>query len=600
LKPPLLVTTALEDTVVANDEIVLLGEWCKLYRDRLKWRHIRHEVLAFHWDHAGKREFDYDYLYGVYEKVLLELVMALNDFHDTRYDRRCWEIILGTWLVSYVSALFDRWESLRGAFERYGSLRSVLLELNGNYRPPFGSLEQIEQCVDDRYNYELYLDIIRAEYPDRCALIPVRPSSIEPNYLYSPKHARTTGFRYLARRIAAQLVGACAELLPRPRIVFVTSYFPPGALLRLNLMFGQLPTRSRLLDTPLDNGDIRHGDTAFRAALDARLSSIAPSVADNRGRFETFLRTRVARDIPWLYLEGYSELRAQARDLRNRRCHTIVTAGSIWHDELFKAWAAEQVHEGSKLIVCEHGGSFPARQYIFSKDESISDWYVPTYLEHHPKHKQLPPTKYVSARPVGQHVPRYLTLVGFDVPRYVIRASSQPHATQALDCMEDSLRLIRGLPPEIVQHVRIKPHVAHSVFGWELRARYVDRLGAEAVLPDMPLSKAFTLSRVIVCTYPQSTFTEAMLTGLPTVLFFDPKLHGLHPVADACVRTLQRAEIVFFDPAEAAHHIANIWTNPTSWWRSAAVQSARAEFLTASMNLQPRPLLQWSEFLRAL
>lgn len=594
----LLVTTALEQTCIDDRDVVLLGEWCKLYRDRARWDAIQHKVLPFHWDVPGKRETDYEYLKDFYGRVLDDLAAALDLRHGVRGGRRYWEIVTGTWLVSYLSVLFDRWECLRLAFARHERLRTVALAEAEPLNPPSGSIEQVEQCVDDTYNHHLCLDIIRREYLGRCDII--ERFDVPPAHVVDAGLPQARSNRQTLRAFLRRAVSSATRLFPDPRIAFVASYFPKRALLRLNLMLGQAPkSEAPVLEAPPAGAATAAVDSGARQWLAERIAAAPADRACGTG-FESYARERVARDIPRLYLEGYATVRARARELRSERCRVIVSAGAVWHDELFKVWAAEQVTAGSKLVVCEHGGSFPARQYIFDRDENIADVFTPTFLAYHPKHVLLPPTKYVEAKPVRGGEARYLMIVAFDVPRYVIRAASQPHASQALQCMEDAVRLCAALPQEVTRCVRVKPHVASSMFGWDFRARYANRLGAQAVLPDMSLPEAFKLSRIIVCTYPQSTFAEAMLTGLPTVMFFDPTLHGLHSVADDCLESLRAANIVFFDPEAAARHIAQVWADPRAWWDSAPVRAARETFLRSSMNAQPAPLRAWSKFLTGL
>ena len=47
----LLVTTALEETWQDSEHILFLGEWCKLYNQKLKWEKIDHSVAPVSYTH---------------------------------------------------------------------------------------------------------------------------------------------------------------------------------------------------------------------------------------------------------------------------------------------------------------------------------------------------------------------------------------------------------------------------------------------------------------------------------------------------------------------------------------------------------------------
>ena len=119
-------------------------------------------------------------------------------------------------------------------------------------------------------------------------------------------------------------------------------------------------------------------------------------------------------------------------------------------------------------------------------------------------------------------------------------------------------------------------------------------------MEDMPLSRAFIQARVIVCTYPQTTFSEAMLTGIPTLMFFDPEVCDIHPVGRGLMRTLEDARIVFSDPKSAAEHLCEVWDDTETWWNGAETQRARDAFLETTMNQQRWPLVKWAGLLRGL
>ena len=133
----LLVTTGLLETYGKDEEILFLGEWCKPYKNNDLIQARKYTTIPYHWSDTNKRRHDYDYLGELFERVLVGLVSSLNKFHNTDYSLRYWRIILGPWLFTYVSVLWDRWENIRVAFdvEEFNSTIVMILDADMTVPP---------------------------------------------------------------------------------------------------------------------------------------------------------------------------------------------------------------------------------------------------------------------------------------------------------------------------------------------------------------------------------------------------------------------------------------------------------------------------------
>ena len=106
-----LVTSYIRETFDKDSNNILLGNWCKppngdqiLYRDS--------EIIKYHFDNHTKLENDRKYLCDLFYKILKNLTVYMNNFHEEKRPERYWHIVLGPWLVNQISILWDRWESL--------------------------------------------------------------------------------------------------------------------------------------------------------------------------------------------------------------------------------------------------------------------------------------------------------------------------------------------------------------------------------------------------------------------------------------------------------------------------------------------------------
>ena len=104
-------------------------------------------------------------------------------------------------------------------------------------------------------------------------------------------------------------------------------------------------------------------------------------------------------------------------------------------------------------------------------------------------------------------------------------------------------------------------------------------------------------SRVIICSYPETTFSEAMATDIPTILVYSEQLYELNDVAMPLFKMLKTAKIIFNSASEASSHINSIWADPGAWWESSETIFARAEFRRQALNIDSDWLVKWANLL---
>ena len=99
----------------------------------------------------------------------------------------------------------------------------------------------------------------------------------------------------------------------------------------------------------------------------------------NCSEFELFVRNIISRQIPTIYLEGYTELTNQATTLSwPTNPKVIFTSSSYSTDDVFKVYAAEKTEQGSPLVIGQHGGGIGTHLWAFYEEHqiTISDSYL--------------------------------------------------------------------------------------------------------------------------------------------------------------------------------------------------------------------------------
>ena len=124
-----LITTAIKETFPENidEKVLFLGEWCKDYHSKSIWGNRNYILVDTYLKDIEKLNRDHEYLEGFYEHMLQSLSNTLNEYHNTNYPLRYWRIVLGHWLSSYISAVWNRWESLRIVFDNHKFDKTYLI-----------------------------------------------------------------------------------------------------------------------------------------------------------------------------------------------------------------------------------------------------------------------------------------------------------------------------------------------------------------------------------------------------------------------------------------------------------------------------------------
>lgn len=587
---PLLVLTALEDTWGTTQPLLFLGEWCKRYERRDMWSKRANRTVPFHWDDRRKLREDYDYLESLHKRLLSSLSQSLNELHGVSYDERYWQIQLDPWLMSYLGVMFDRWECLRVAFLENTDCELFHIRETTEFPAPYSYSEFVQDAAySDMWNQRVYQKIISTQYLDKVRLVPVSRNLIESNHEHP---AVISESRLKLKNVVSNVLRLLGKF-HHPDVVFLGATFAPVALVRLNIALGQFPSLKFLHALPAATvTNSWPNETELRSAVQLAFHE--------NSDFERFIKSVLVSDLPRCVLEGYSMLRKHANTIPIRP-RAIVTGSSHWDDASAKTWIAEKSASGTAFIVLEHGGSLPPYKELFDFEPAISDVRVSWFTPYHRKHVQLPPPRMAGRYGTVFQIRRllspkkYCSLIANENSLWVHRAHFYPMAYQWSDSFSMVLKLFDKLNADVRDHFRIKPYPVSQ--GWKTAQRFADELGMEALHTERSLERVYAMSKVIVCSYPETTFSEAMASSVPTILMFPERFYELNPIANPLLEILRRAKIAFNDPGEAASHLNTIWQNTDAWWMSHETVFARKEFYRQALNLDRRWLSKWTEFL---
>lgn len=323
-----LITTALEETWVHGQPVLFLGEWCRLYSRKELWSDMDAVVQPYHWDDRDRHYHDSEYVHDLFERMLVDLADRLNGLNGVDHSLRYWRILVGPWLAYFVNVLFDRWSSVKSAFDNFEISGTTILAGNDDNLTPNDMSSFGDLITGDEWNHYIYAEIL--SYIGLLPLIFVAKKT-------KCEEPKVDFRKWCVKGIIKKWLNKLALLYAKEGdILFLDSYLPPLNEIVLCLKFRQMPIlweRVRPVQVELD-----------------RRSRNWAMFSRSESDFEKFLVSMIPKQIPKVYLEGYQRLMGQVNSLPWPKSPKLIfSSNCLWYDSVFVAYTAEKLEQGSKL-----------------------------------------------------------------------------------------------------------------------------------------------------------------------------------------------------------------------------------------------------------
>lgn len=562
-----LVTTAKEETWPTSGEpILFLGEWCRLYGRKDRWEQLNAEVAPYHWDDRNKLHEDYRYLNELYERLLTDLAVKLNQIHGVNHSHRYWRILIGPWLGFFTQALFDRWFMLKRVVEQGDIFSCNVIERDDLAMIPNDMEEFCKLFVNDDWNEYLYGQLLIKE----CVTHGIHIQQVKK--CSTPKaEQKTLKTKLSLKNCAGALINSVNGYLTRADDhFFLASYLPLRTELLLQLRLGQFP--KRWCSSPLPR---------FRPVASQRAWSLSCKREMDEGAFEAVARKMIQNHIPVAYLEGYKHLTVLACYLPwPKKPKSIFTSNSFESNDLFKAWAAEKTQAGVPLLIGQHGGHFGMSPFAFHEEHQIKiadKWLSWGWAD--PQRPKIIPVGNLKAfgRNAAYDPTGGALMVGMALPRYSYHLYAVPVSRQQLDYFDDQKCFLSYLPAEIRKQVTLRLYM-HD-YGWGQAQRWQDEdLGVQIDDGSAKITSLIAKCRIYIATYNATTYLESLTWNVPTLIFWNPEHWELNDDAQPYLEILESVGVFHPTPESAAKKLIAIWDNVEGWWQSPQVQDAMYKF----------------------
>jgi putative transferase (TIGR04331 family) len=97
---------------------------------------------------------------------------------------------------------------------------------------------------------------------------------------------------------------------------------------------------------------------------------------------------------------------------------------------------------------------------------------------------------------------------------------------------------------------------------------------------------------------PITTFLEALVANIPTIVFWNPDRWEFRVEAQPYFDNLREVGILWDNPEDAAAKLESIYGDPWAWWGSDAVQESRRRFVNRYGLSNNNWASQWAKALK--
>lgn len=560
----ILVTTSLQETWPSSSEpIIFLGEWCLLHSKKNYWEKLNFRVLPYHWDNRKKFKEDFDYLKSLYELVLVQLSLKLNDIHEVNHPVHYWRIVLGPWLNYFIQVVYDRWAMLKVAFKARDISRIKIIKRKNGELTPNDTDEFIDFIINDNWNEMIYAKIfLFLEKPFKNIVI----ENISPSKIITALDSRSSYKKKLNK-----LINFCSNLTCTNReYFFISSYLSLKDEVLLNLKLKQVPKIWRKIEPK-------------NYQYEASLRSWSFEISATNDKFLNILLSLIPQQIPKIYLEGY---RNSVKTLKNSHWPSnprgIFTSNSFVSDDMFKLWAAEKVQRKVPLFIGQHGGIYgiALRSCMQDHQLDIADYFFSWGWSKRGYEKKIIPLGNfkTSSKIVTPKINGTAMLVTMELPRYSYEMYSAPVSSKQFESyLYDQFDFVNHLTESIQKKiiVRLSPnnydHSSKDRWNSQFPNIKLDLAGANIL-------KTMKKCKIFISSYNATTYLESMAMNFPTLIFWNENFWELNDEASFNFDNLKSVGIFHETPKSAALMLIKIWPDVSKWWYSEEVQKARIKF----------------------
>ena len=576
--------------LISRKNSTYLGLWAIRESEILSYKNKK--IIDFIW--SDKKSFLKDSI--VIKKIILKLYqklfLSLNKTHNKKYSKKFWKILIFPWVYYYVSALYFRWQCIKKIKKK----NNIFIFAKKIKFDKYNYDDNFEIFIDNYWNQKIFQEIVLRQKKNYTY------QKISQNYKFKKERNILIFIFSLIPNSVIDKINHLISFLKKKEVFFISSpyvfrIFIFSFLKRYNFDF-----LHKFFFEKINTLLIQSGRSQIN--LKSKFVFFFKKIYRPKTEFENFLLQRIGEDIPNNLVQDFNNY--LNRHIKFRDAKTILTSYSLFAQSPSKFYIAEQVDKGSALYLIEHGGSLTSKEEMLNLETTVVDkkltWFKPLIK----KHIQIPthPYHYINLKKNDINKKnKNIIIIGTGAYKHVWNCNFTLKPPLSLEVIENLKKFHSFLNFNIKKNVFIKPQPEFNTNKSYNFMKFYKTIFNKNIIKEYSLINTLKKARILVCSYPETTFALSIYCSVPTILIYNKDHYIFHKKTISLIKDLVKNKIIFNDPKKAAKHINEIYENPEAWYNSVEVKKVRNKFLKIALGIvNPRDVecekRNWAKILK--
>jgi putative transferase (TIGR04331 family) len=559
-----------EKAISSNDKKILLtgknniyiGEWCLGRKNFFKKELF---LDSYKYSDLSKKNSEFFYLNKIYKLILGNLVKSLNKYHNKKYPKKYWEILIYRWLWNYILHLYARWEIAEKVFRNYQIKTVYDLNFGNNFFIPDSTIHARDIMLKDDNNYwnhQVFINIFKYKYEKK---IKIKKITVNKNFdLRSVVSSLSKDLQYhQVLNYSFNKSHFFYDISLKNKFIYILKY--------LNKFFFKKGISKKSLN--LQRKDNRRDFYLFDKIND---------------KFVNFVNFSLEWNFPRIFLENYFRLEDIYKKLNwPRKPKYIYSELAHNFDEVYKIYLAKKKLMGSKIVFFQHGygGYFDNNNYFnIFYEKKICDKYFA--WGSNLKEKKVVNIRIHYLNSDKKYPYNFNSKSGILIELYDFNEEPQRSPNGYLSSYNRKINTINMVNNLFINlNDNIKKVINFKILNLSNKKIIEDSLKSN--FPEAKFLKNEKRSynllnkfNLQIHFFLGTGFFESMHLNFPIILIYDEKfLDKLDLNFKKMIQSLIDVNIVFKDSVTASQFINNNYFNIKKWWFNIKLQNVRIQFV---------------------
>tara|TARA_B100000214_G_C23973502_1_gene631431 strand:- start:4162 stop:5916 length:1755 start_codon:yes stop_codon:yes gene_type:complete len=317
------------------------------------------------WQSHKKKLEDMKENIKLYDIFLKELVDYLNKYHNKKFSKRYWSIILGPWLYPFISSISFKWKLI----ESLKSKKYIFLKkkINNKDVVPHGIEDFTKMSMSNYWNHYIFYKIIEFGFSKKISILSSKKiiDNNERDKIY--KNLQVQPFK---EKISLLIQSFFNFFSQTKKTLILSTYMTNFQELKLNLLINR---------SILYYKAIRPNLLFRKKRLYSFERNKLKKLKKKDTKLKNFLNQELLINFPSTFLENFDYVENILKEIPLPKLpQKIFTCLGISRSTLMDRYTANNIEGGTSLILAQHGGNYFHHKHHFNTihEVNISDMYL--------------------------------------------------------------------------------------------------------------------------------------------------------------------------------------------------------------------------------